>query len=96
VVPVALKGDAPAAGTPVTLGIRPSHFAENGDASLPVTVDMLEHLGSETLIYARSASSDLVTIASQNRTNIAIGDTLTARFPSSSAMIFGADGKRIY
>ena len=96
VVPVALKGDAPAAGTPVTLGIRPSQFAEGGDAALPVTVDMMEHLGAETLIYARSASSDLVTIASPTRPNLQIGDTLTARFPSSGALLFGADGKRIY
>ena len=53
-------------------------------------------LGSETLIYARSTASDLLTIASQSRPDVAIGDTLTARFPSSSALIFGADGKRIY
>jgi lactose/L-arabinose transport system ATP-binding protein len=96
VVPVALKGETPAAGTPVTLGIRPSQFTTDGDAALPVTVDMLEHLGAETLIYARSAASDLVTIGSPTRPNIAIGDTLTARFPSSAALLFGADGKRIY
>jgi lactose/L-arabinose transport system ATP-binding protein len=96
VVPVALKGEAPAAGTPVTLGIRPSHFAADGDAALPVTVDMLEHLGSETLIYSRSAASDLLTIATQSRPDVTIGDTLTARFPASAALIFGADGKRIY
>jgi lactose/L-arabinose transport system ATP-binding protein len=96
VVPVALKGELPAAGAPVTLGIRPSQFVENGDAALPVTVDMMEHLGAETLIYARSAASDLVTIASQSRPDIRLGDTMTARFPSSGALLFGADGKRIY
>ncbi|WP_026792876.1 ABC transporter ATP-binding protein [Pleomorphomonas oryzae] len=96
VVPVALKGELPAAGSPVTLGIRPSQFTETGDAALPVTVDMLEHLGSETLIYARSTASDLVTIASQSRSNIAMGDTMIARFPSSGALLFSADGKRIY
>jgi lactose/L-arabinose transport system ATP-binding protein len=57
---------------------------------------MLEHLGSETLIYSRSAASDLLTIATQSRPDVTIGDTLTARFPASAALIFGADGKRIY
>jgi lactose/L-arabinose transport system ATP-binding protein len=96
VVPVDLKGEAPSAGATVTLGLRPVHFSPDGEGALDVTVDMLEHLGSETLVYARGSSSDLVTIAAEPHSVLAPGSRLTARFRPADALLFDDKGSRIY
>ncbi|WP_237155522.1 TOBE domain-containing protein, partial [Oryzibacter oryziterrae] len=97
-VPVSVKATGLATGTPVTFGIRPEHFDEAGSASIAVVVDILEHLGGETLVYARAVSgnSDLVTISASHREAGKSGETLTARFSPDKALLFDAEGKRIY
>jgi lactose/L-arabinose transport system ATP-binding protein len=58
---------------------------------------MLEHLGSETLVYARGSASDLLTIAQEPHCALVAGDRLTARFRPSDALLFDSDsGRRIY
>src|SRR5690606_26587534 len=52
-----------AAGAPVTVGLRPSHFDDEGSAALDLTVDLVEHLGSETFVYARAGQGALLTVA---------------------------------
>ena len=81
----------------VTLGLRPVHFTPDGEGALDVTVDMLEHLGSETLVYARGSASDLLTIAQEPHCALVAGDRLTARFRPADALLFDSDsGRRIY
>jgi lactose/L-arabinose transport system ATP-binding protein len=52
-----LSGPAPAPGSRVVLGVRPEHFGDagKGDADLPVSVDMVEHLGGTSFVYASTA-----------------------------------------
>jgi lactose/L-arabinose transport system ATP-binding protein len=95
-VPVDIRGEAPATGATVTVGLRPVHFTPTGEGAIELHVDMLEHLGSETLVYARGQSSDLVTIATDPHADYAIGAAMTARFKPADARLFDADGKRIY
>ena len=84
-----------AAGTAVTVGIRPEHFKEGGSASLPLTVDLVEHLGGETYAYARHGNGDLLTLATNNDREVTSGDAYEAKFDPASMLIFGADGLRI-
>ena len=77
------------------MGIRPEHFKEGGSASLPLTVDLVEHLGGETYAYARHGNGDLHTLATNNDRDVSSGDAYEAKFDPASMLIFGADGLRI-
>ncbi|MGS5085624.1 ABC transporter ATP-binding protein [Hydrogenophaga sp. A37] len=96
VVTLPLDGTLPAVGTEVSVGVRPEHFQEDGSATLPVTIDMLEHLGGETFVYARSASGVMVVIESKQGRNLHPGQVLNARFDAAKALLFDKNGARIY
>jgi len=91
-VPTTVKA---ANGTSVTVGIRPEHFKAGGSASLPLTVDIVEHLGGETYAYARHGNGDLLTIATNNARDVASGDAYEAKFDPASMLIFSPEGARI-
>jgi lactose/L-arabinose transport system ATP-binding protein len=91
-VPTAVKA---ANGTAVTVGIRPEHFKGGGSASLPLKVDIVEHLGGETYAYARHGTGDLLTIATNNARDVASGDAYEAKFDPASMLIFSTEGARI-
>jgi len=96
VVTLPLQGTAPAIGTALSVGVRPEHFQEDGSAQLPVTIDMLEHLGGETFAYARSSSDAMVVIEAKHGRHLSQGQSLLARFDASKALLFDTAGKRIY
>ena len=91
-VPVTVKA---APGTRVTVGIRPESFKPNGSASLKLTVELVEHLGGETLAYARHGNGELVIAATDNDRTLSSGDTFEARFDPEAVLIFSEDGARI-
>jgi len=94
-IAVPVPGTVPAAGTPVTVGIRPAHFDEDGSAALNLTVELVEHLGSETFVYARAGQGGLITIAMHNDRGLAAGQPLPARFDPARVLLFSADENRI-
>ncbi len=96
VVNLPLDGSLPAVGTEVSVGVRPEHFVEDGSATLPVTIDMLEHLGGETFVYARSASGVMVVMESKHGRSLRSGQALDARFDAARALLFDKNGARIY
>jgi lactose/L-arabinose transport system ATP-binding protein len=58
-----LKGLAPEPGSRVVVGVRPEHFGDagKGDADLAVKVDIVEHLGGTSFVYASApAGGELV------------------------------------
>ncbi|WP_095088659.1 ABC transporter ATP-binding protein [Mesorhizobium sophorae] len=59
-----LTGAAPEAGSKVMVGVRPEHFgsAGEGDTDLVVRIDVVEHLGGTSFLYARTANGDDVVI----------------------------------
>jgi lactose/L-arabinose transport system ATP-binding protein len=91
-VPTSVKA---ANGMAVTVGIRPEHFKSGGSASLPLTVELVEHLGGETYAYARHGTGDLLTIATNNARDVASGDAYEAKFDPASMLIFSTEGQRI-
>ena len=58
---------APEVGSKVVVGVRAEHFgaAGQGDADLKVKVDVVEHLGSTSFLYARTAGGEDVVIEHQ-------------------------------
>ena len=96
VVSLPLDGTLPAVGTEVSVGVRPEHFVEDGSATLPVNIDMLEHLGGETFVYGRSASGVMVVMESKHGRSLRSGDALDARFDAAKALLFDKNGVRIY
>lgn len=57
---------------------------------------MLEHLGGETFMYARSSGDVMVVIETKDGRNLRSGQTLDARFDAGKALLFHKDGQRIY
>jgi lactose/L-arabinose transport system ATP-binding protein len=58
-----LTGQAPEPGSRVVVGVRPEHFGDagKGDADLSVKVDIVEHLGGTSFVYASTtAGGELV------------------------------------
>jgi lactose/L-arabinose transport system ATP-binding protein len=53
-----LNGSAPEPGSRVVVGVRPEHFGDagKGDADLAVKVDIVEHLGGTSFVYASTAA----------------------------------------
>jgi lactose/L-arabinose transport system ATP-binding protein len=96
VVSVPLKGAMPAVGTEVQLGVRPEHFREDGDGRLPLTIDMLEHLGGETFAYARSAAGGTIVIKTENGRSLKNGQAFDACFQTRLSLLFDKPGNRIY
>jgi lactose/L-arabinose transport system ATP-binding protein len=94
IVPPALRSN-PAEGTEVTVGIRPEHFRQTGEASLGLTIEIVESLGGETYAYARKGKADVLTIATGGQRGLRPGDAIEARFDPASVLLFAKDGKRI-
>jgi len=81
----------PAAGTPVSIGIRPEHIraGHEGDNNLTGTVAGVEQLGG--LSYVRLADP-AVTIQIPGQTRLAAGTAAPIHFPTDAVHVFDADG----
>jgi lactose/L-arabinose transport system ATP-binding protein len=98
-VPAAAIATLPAAGTKVTAGIRPEHFRFDGNCALDLHVDMVEHLGGETLVYARSATDagtgELLTVKYNGISDIRGDQAIKTTFNAADMLYFDQDGLRI-
>nr|WP_294523516.1 sn-glycerol-3-phosphate ABC transporter ATP-binding protein UgpC [uncultured Rhodopila sp.] len=82
-------------GGAVTLGIRPEHLTP-GAQGLTLTVDLIEPLGSETLVHGRIAGITAESLAVKFAGAVPPLETLTVDVQSGHAHIFdAASGKRI-
>jgi len=76
-----------------SLGLRPEHvLMGDGDTALPATVELVEALGDETLVYARLASGSQLVCKQNARTNARVGDRVGLRFDESFIHVFDAAG----
>ena len=83
-------------GEEVMLGIRPEHFGlpGAGDADLTLEVDVAEHLGSTSFVYARSEGEPLVIEREESRHEIG-QRTITVSISGAKAYLFDKAGQRI-
>ncbi|MGH6806449.1 MAG: ABC transporter ATP-binding protein, partial [Ensifer adhaerens] len=84
-------------GDAVTLGIRPEHFFAQGkgDAELTVKVDVAEHLGNTSYVYAHASDSERIIIEHGDVRNIASRETLSIGIAASRSFLFDDEGNRI-
>ncbi|SDG17734.1 ABC transporter ATP-binding protein [Pelagibacterium luteolum] len=84
-------------GDAVTLGIRPEHFGgPDGDGTrLTVNVDVAEHLGATSFVYANMATGEQL-IIEREQSRSEMGKTeLTITIPPARAYLFDSAGDRI-
>jgi multiple sugar transport system ATP-binding protein len=93
--PVALPmSDRASEGQPVVYGIRPEHLRLS-DTGIPVTVQLIEPTGAETMVTARMGGSTLVG-AFRERVSARVGDTLHVQPEPALAHLFnGETGMRL-
>ncbi|MFK4259763.1 ABC transporter ATP-binding protein [Agrobacterium tumefaciens] len=80
----------------VSVGIRPEHFVPpgQGDADLVTTVDVAEHLGSTSFVYAHLSAEERIVIQSDS-SQLDGGQSLTVGLAAQTSFLFDASGLRI-
>ncbi|QFY62687.1 sn-glycerol-3-phosphate ABC transporter ATP-binding protein UgpC (plasmid) [Rhizobium grahamii] len=84
-------------GMPVTLGIRPEHFVDagQGDADLTVGIDVAEHLGNTSYVYASAGSGEQLIIERPESRTAGTRDSLTVGLSAKRIFLFDNAGKRL-
>ncbi len=84
-------------GAGVSLGIRPEHFADagGGDADLTVHVDVAEHLGNTSYVYARTEGGEQLIIERPESRDVGNRDRLTVGLSARRAFLFDSKGERL-
>jgi lactose/L-arabinose transport system ATP-binding protein len=92
-----LSGPLPATGAGLTLGVRPEHFAEagQGDCDITVKVDVAEHLGSTSYVYANTGGAEEMVIERPESRHEANSDRLSVSIRAAKALLFDASGARL-
>jgi lactose/L-arabinose transport system ATP-binding protein len=84
-------------GDKVTLGIRPEHFADagQGNADLELDVDVAEHLGSTSYIYAHIGNGERIIVEREESRGATNKDKLTVGISAATSFLFDGAGKRL-
>ena len=76
-----------------TIGVRPEALAIAPDGPMGGYVEVVEHLGSETLVYVNLGGGQLVTVKASGATPEKVGDRVRLSMVSDEARLFDADGQ---
>jgi len=82
----------------VTFGVRPEHIGiteGSGVALAEVTVELVEQLGGQTMVYATTCDGQALTIAVDGQQQVARGSKLTAYVDPARCHVFAADGRAV-
>jgi multiple sugar transport system ATP-binding protein len=85
-------------GTPTSIGIRPEHMRIVSHGGLPATTRHMEHLGSDTYVYAEvegMAERIVIRLAPERGSAMRIGDRFGLDLSVPRAFAFDAGGKRV-
>ncbi|WP_108261274.1 ABC transporter ATP-binding protein [Mangrovicoccus ximenensis] len=85
----------PAPGDRVTLGIRPEHLSTTGAVRMDLVLEIVEHLGSESLVHARSGTGPRLVMRLPDSRGLRTGLPVAAGFDPARAFLFDADGRRL-
>ena len=81
--------EALAPGREVVLGIRPEHFEPQGTVAFETKVDVIEHLGGSSFLYARTAPGvDPLVIERRDMRDGREGEVVRAAFDPARAFLF--------
>jgi lactose/L-arabinose transport system ATP-binding protein len=84
-------------GDDVSLGIRPESFREagQGDADLAVEVDVAEHLGNTSYVYAHVSRDERIIIEREDSRDATNKDSLTVGIAAADTFLFDHAGLRV-
>ena len=93
-IPFADGPRAGAAGMPITLGLRPEHVEPGeGPGAIPLSVELIEPLGSETVVHGRTPGGMAVTARLSGAFS---GDRLPVRLTPAHLHVFDSEtGRRL-
>ncbi|MCW2305942.1 ABC transporter ATP-binding protein [Rhodobium gokarnense] len=91
------KIDAVAEKNPKTVGVRPEHIvvAEPGTGHVDGTVDLVEYLGADSLVYVDCGEHGLVTIRHTEDREVKEGETIGLSFREDRISLFDANEQAI-
>jgi lactose/L-arabinose transport system ATP-binding protein len=89
--------EPPAEGSEVTVGVRPEHFVDGGkgDCDLTLAVDVAEHLGSTSYVYAGTGSREPLIVEREESRHAGDESRLGVGIPARRALLFTNGGKRL-
>jgi len=84
-------------GDNVSLGVRPEHFlkAGMGDADLTLEVDVAEHLGNTSYVYAHVSAEERIIVEHEGFRGASSRDKLTVGLSAEKSFLFDSSGNRI-
>jgi lactose/L-arabinose transport system ATP-binding protein len=87
----------PGIGSEIVLGVRPEHFrdASKGDCDIAIKVDVAEHLGSTSYVYANTGSGEQLVIEREESRDEATSDRMSVSIKAGKAFLFDASGARL-
>jgi multiple sugar transport system ATP-binding protein len=94
---VPLNGAHAAVGDTVTFAVRPEHFVDAACASAVMSgvVELVEHLGSDTLLSVRTAEGTPITVRTNGVNRIRPGETATFGLIPGNCQLFDGIGKAL-
>jgi len=92
-----LRTSAVRPGDTVSLGVRPEHFrpAGTGDADMVLDVDVAEHLGNTSYVYANVSAEERIIVEHGSFRGADGSDRLTVGLSAAKSFLFDEAGKRI-
>ncbi|MFN0192765.1 MAG: ABC transporter ATP-binding protein, partial [Aestuariivirga sp.] len=95
---ITVSGAVPAAGSKLTLGVRPEHIELSGKGAGTVksVVRAAEYLGSETMFYATLADGSDISVKAGGLATDKAGDTLNLALPPAASHLFDESGNTIH
>jgi len=95
VLGVRAEARALAAGTPLTLGIRPEHLGTAAEG-VPGQVRLAEHLGDRTFLHVSlPGNPGHLTLGTDPATGLGAGDPVQLQFPSDRCYLFDPAGQTL-
>ncbi|MFC6732482.1 MULTISPECIES: ABC transporter ATP-binding protein [unclassified Haladaptatus] len=83
-------------GNSVTLGIRPQYLRPSGgEIRFEVTAEVVEPLGTESVVHAKTADGTRVDVVSPEVDDARPGDSIIVGFDRDDCYVFAADGETI-
>jgi len=92
-----LRASTARPGDEVSLGVRPEHFlpAGKGDADMVLDIDVAEHLGNTSYVYANVSAEERIIVEHEDFRAAAGSDRLTISLSAAKSFLFDETGKRI-
>ena len=86
----------PHVGETVDLGVRPQYLSAGGGSfELDATIDVIEPLGTESVVHATRPDGEPIDFVTDDIAEIFPDDTVTIGFDEEDLIVFGPDGEAV-